>query len=170
MYLPVPDGRDTTIVSQSRREYKPSSTYVSNMRLLLHRRVCGRTTISCSARTSTYTPGRLLLAGLVPLACLTLIVCWMHHVLPVGIPLALALWAVVVWCWQRQARSLAFHADTLMVRWLGRSHACNGLHALAERRPASRRGHWGESSLAERIERVCGMPVEARENRLTLVR
>jgi hypothetical protein len=118
---------------------------------------------SISTRTSTYTPGRLLLA------CLTLIVCWMHHVLPVGIPLALALWAVVVWCWQRQARSLAFHADTLMVRWLGRSHACSGLHALAERRPASRRGHWGEPSLAERIERVCGTPVEARENRLTLV-
>jgi hypothetical protein len=124
---------------------------------------------SISTRTSTYTPGRLLLAGLVLLACLTLIVCWMHHVLPVGIPLALALWAVVVWCWQRQARSLAFHADTLMVRWLGRSHACSGLHTLAERRPASRRGHWGEPSLAERIERVCGTPVEARENRLTLV-
>src|SRR6266852_1183372 len=49
MYLPVPDGRDTTIVSQSRREYKPSSTYVSNMRLLLHRRGCGRTTISCKS-------------------------------------------------------------------------------------------------------------------------
>ncbi len=125
---------------------------------------------SISARTSTYTPGRLLLAGLVLLACLTLIVCWMHHVLPVGIPLALALCAVVVWCWQRQARSLAFHADSLMMRWLGRSHACSGLHALAERRPASRRGHWGEPSLAERIERVCGTPVEARENRLTLVR
>src|SRR6266849_1084662 len=67
------------------------------------------------------------------------------------------------------ARSLAFHADTLMVHWLGRSHACSGLHALAERRPASRRGHWGEPSLAERVERVCGTPVEARENRLTLV-
>ena len=122
---------------------------------------------SISARTSTYTPGRLLLAGLVLLACLTLIVCWMHHVLPVGIPLALALCAVVVWCWQRQARSLAFHADSLMMRWLGRSHACSGLHALAERRPASRRGHWGEPSLAERIERVCGTPVEAREGAST---
>jgi len=54
---------------------------------------------SISARTSTCTPDRLLLAGLVPLTCLTLIVCWMHHFLPVGIPLALALWAVVVWCW-----------------------------------------------------------------------
>ena len=124
---------------------------------------------SISARQLKYTLGRLLLAGVVLLAALTLIVCWMHHVLLVGIPLALALYAVVAWCWQRQARSLAFHADTLMVRWLGRSHACSGLHALAERRPASGRRRWGEPSLAERIERVCGTPVEARENRLTLV-
>lgn len=124
---------------------------------------------SISARTSTYTFGRLLLAGLVLLACLTLIVGWMHHVLPIGIPFALALCAVVVWCWQRQARSIAFHADTLMVRWLGSGPACNGLHALAERSRAPRRGRWGEPSLAERIERVCGTPVEARENRLTLV-
>src|SRR5260370_14322677 len=61
---------------------------------------------SISARTSTYTPGRLLLAGLVLLACPTRIVCWMHPVRPVGMPLALALWAVVVWCWPRQQRSL----------------------------------------------------------------
>src|SRR5260370_41296692 len=40
---------------------------------------------SISARTPTYTPGRLLLAGLLPLACLTLLVCWIHHVLPVGL-------------------------------------------------------------------------------------
>src|SRR5260370_10150820 len=93
----------------------------------------------------------------------------MHHVLPVGIPLALALWAVFVWCWQRQAGSLAFHADTLMVRWLGRSHACSGLHALEERRAASRRGHWGEPSVAELIERVCGKPEQDRENPITPV-
>src|SRR5258708_9833032 len=71
---------------------------------------------SISARTSTYTPGRLLLVGLVLLACLTLIVCWMHHVLPVGIPLALALWAVAAWCGQSQALSLASPADTWMLR------------------------------------------------------
>jgi hypothetical protein len=124
---------------------------------------------SISARTSTYTLGCLLLAGLVLLACLTLIVGWMHHVLPVGIPLALAMCAVVGWCWQRQARSLAFHADTLMVRWLGRGPACSGLHALAEHSRAPRRRRWGEPSLVERIERVCGTHVEARENRLTLV-
>ena len=71
--------------------------------------------------------------------------------------------------WQRQARSLAFRADTLMVRWLGRGPACSGLHALAERSQAPRRRRWGEPSLVERIERVCRAGVEARENRLTLV-
>src|SRR2546425_288369 len=121
---------------------------------------------SISARTSTYMPGRLLLAGLVLLACLTLIVCWMHHVLPVGIPLALALCAVVAWRWQRQARSLAFRADTLMVRWWGRGPACSGLHALAERSRAPRRRRWGELSLDERIERVCGAGVEERREPL----
>ena len=126
---------------------------------------------SIGGRKSTYTLGRLLLAGLVLLVCLTLVICWMHHVLLIGIPLALALLAMVVWCWQKQARSVAFHADTLMVRWLGRSHACSGLHALAERqrRPTSQHRGWGEPSLPERIERVCGTPVEARESRLTLV-
>jgi len=124
---------------------------------------------SVSARHLKYTLGRLLLAGLVLLACPTLIVCWMHHVLLVGIPLALALYAVAVWRWQRQARSLAFHADTLMVRWLGRGTACQGLHKLAGRSRALRRRRWGEPSLVERIERVCGTGVEARENQLTLV-
>ena len=71
--------------------------------------------------------------------------------------------------WQRQARSLAFRADTLMVRWLGRGPACSGLHALAERSQAPRRRRWGEPSLVERIERVCRAGVETRENRLTLV-
>ena len=124
---------------------------------------------AASARQLKYTLGRLLLARVVLLAALTLIVCWMHHVLLVGIPLALTLYVVVAWCWQRQARSLAFHADILMVNWLGRSHACSGLHALADRSQAPRRRRWSEPSLAERIKRVCGAGVEARENRLTLV-
>ena len=124
---------------------------------------------SVSARHLKYTLGRLLLAGGVLLASLTLLVCWMHHVLLAGIPLALALGAVAAWCWQRQARSLAFHADTLIVRWLGRETACHGLHELAGRSRAPRRRRWGEPSLAERIERVCGTPVEARDKWLTLV-
>lgn len=124
---------------------------------------------SNGVRQANYTLGRLLLAGVVLLASLTLFVCWMHHVLLAGIPPGLALCAVVAWCWQRQARYLAFHADTLMVRWLGRRVACRGLHDLAGHSRVPRRRRWGEPSLAERIERVCGTGVEARENQLTLV-
>lgn len=124
---------------------------------------------SINARQANYTLGRLLLASVVLLACLALFVCWLYHVLIAGIPPALALCAVVAWCWQRQARSLAFHADTLMVRWLGRGPACRGLHALAGHSRAPRRRRWGEPSLAERIERVCGTGVEASEDQLTLV-
>jgi hypothetical protein len=124
---------------------------------------------SIGVRQANYTRGRLLLDCVVLLACLTLFVCWIHHVLLAGIPLALALCAVVGWCWQWQACSLAFYADTLMVRWLGRGATCRGLHELAGHSRAPRRRKWGEPSLAERIERVCGTGVEARENQLTLV-
>ena len=124
---------------------------------------------SIGVRQANYTLGRLLLACVVLLACLTLFVCWMHHIFLAGIPPALALCALVAWCWQWQARSLAFYADTLIVRWLGRGTTCRGLHELAEHSRAPRRRKWGEPSLAERIERVCGAGVEARENQLTLV-
>jgi hypothetical protein len=124
---------------------------------------------SIGVRQANYTLGRLLLAGMLLLACLTLFVCWKHQVLLAGIPPALALCAVDGWCWQRQARALAFHADTLMVAWLGRQAACRGLHDLADHSRAPRRTKWGEPSLAERIERVCGAGEEARENQLTLV-
>ena len=112
---------------------------------------------------------RFLLAGIGLLAGIALIVFWMRHLPFVGAPLALALWAVVAWRWQAQARSIIFRADTLIVGWLGRGPACSGLHSLAERSRTPRRRRWGEPSLVERIERVCGTGVETRENRLTLV-
>ncbi len=112
---------------------------------------------------------RILLVGTGLLAGVALIVCWMHHLPLVGAPVALALWAVVAWRWHAQARSIAFRADSLMVRWLGRGSTCSGLHALAERSRAPGCRRWGEPSLMERIERVCGVGVEAREKRLTLV-
>ncbi len=87
---------------------------------------------------------RFLLASIGLLAGIALIVCWMHHLPLVGAPVALALWAVVVWCWQAQARSIAFRADTVMVRWLGRGLACHGLHKLAEHSRALRRRRWGD--------------------------
>ena len=66
--------------------------------------------------------------------------------------------------------SLAFRADTLMVRWLGRTRVCQGLHSLADRERSQRRWSWREPSLAERIERVCGSRVAIEDERLTLVR
>jgi hypothetical protein len=124
---------------------------------------------STCVRQPISTVVRFLLAGIGLLAGIALIVFWVHHLPLVGAPVALALWAVAAWSWQRQARSLAFHADTLMVRWLGRGPVCSGLHVLAESSRAPRRRRWGEPALDERIERVCGAGVKARENRLTLV-
>ena len=66
--------------------------------------------------------------------------------------------------------SQAFRADTLMVRWLGRTRVCQGLHSLADRERSQRRWRWREPSLAERIERVCGSRVAIEDERLTLVR
>ncbi|HEX9134175.1 MAG TPA: hypothetical protein VF844_17935 [Ktedonobacteraceae bacterium] len=124
---------------------------------------------SIGTRKPIYMAGRLLLAGVVLIASIALILSWMHHVALVGFALAIALWAMVVWLLHIQARSIAFHADTLMVLWLGRGRVCSGLHALADHSRTPRRRRWGEPSLAERIERVCGTRVEARENQLTLV-
>jgi hypothetical protein len=124
---------------------------------------------SIGARKPIYTLGRLLLSGVVLIASIALILSWMHHVALVGFPLAIALCAMVVWLLQMQARSIAFHADTLMVLWLGRGHVCSGLHTLADHSRTPRRRRWGEPSLMERIERVCGTRVETRDNQLTLV-
>jgi hypothetical protein len=69
-----------------------------------------------------------------------------------------------------QGYSLAFHADTLMVRWLGRTPVCQGLHSLADRERSQWRWWWREPSLAERIDRVCGPRVAIEDEHLTLVR
>ncbi len=105
----------------------------------------------------------LLLAGL------TLIVCWLYQLPLVGVLIALALVVLSIWAWQRQARAIVFQADTLVVRWLGRSQVCRGLHSLAVRSRRTKQRRWGEPSLSERIERVCGTAVEARDDQLTLV-
>ncbi len=124
---------------------------------------------SIGARKPIYMVGRLLLAGVVLIASIALILSWMHHAALVGFALAIALYAMVVWLLHMQARSIAFHADTLMVLWLGRGHVCSGLHTLADHSRTPRRRRWGEPSLTERIERVCGTRVETRDNQLTLV-
>jgi hypothetical protein len=125
---------------------------------------------SLCARKPAYRLGRFLLAGVALMACITLTLLWMHHVPLPAFSLVIALCAGVVWGWHRQARAIAFRADTLMVLWLGRGHVCSGLHALADRSRSPRRRRWGEPSLAERIERVCGTRAETREDTLTLVR
>ncbi|HTK08192.1 MAG TPA: hypothetical protein VL485_13555 [Ktedonobacteraceae bacterium] len=125
---------------------------------------------SLCARKLAYRLGRLLLAGVALMACIMLALFWMRHVPLPGFSLVIALWAGVMWGWHRQACAIAFRADTLMVLWLGRGHICTGLHALADRSRSPRRRRWGEPSLAERIERVCGTRTETREDALTLVR
>jgi hypothetical protein len=124
---------------------------------------------SISARKPAYLLGRLALAGMLLIACLTFIFCWVHHVPLVGFPVAVLLCTVSLWLAHTQARSLAFYADTLIVLWLGRSRVCSGLHALAERSRTPGRRRWSEPSLTERIERVCGTRAETRSNQLTLV-
>ena len=124
---------------------------------------------SICTRKPTYTPGRLLLASMVLIASIVLISSWMQDVPLVGFPITIALCVSVVWLMHMQARSIAFHADALMVLWLGRGHVCNGLHALADHSRTPRRRRWGEPSLAERIKRVCGTRVEVKDNQLTLV-
>ena len=124
---------------------------------------------SICARKSIYVLGRLLLVSAVLIACSALILSWIHHIPLIGLPIAIALCASVVWLMHTQSRSIAFHADALMVLWLGRGHICNGLHALADHSQTPKRKRWGEPSLAERIERGCGTGVEIKDNQLTLI-
>jgi hypothetical protein len=84
--------------------------------------------------------------------------------------LCIALNAVALWRLHVQGQRLAFRADSLVVLWLGRGTACRGLHALADLSSAPYRRRWGEPSLVERIERVCGVRVGTRDDRVLLAR
>jgi hypothetical protein len=77
---------------------------------------------------------------------------------------------VTLWLLHRQGRNMAFRADVLIVLWLGRGRACQGLHALAAHKRGSMHKLWSEPTLAERIERVCGVQIAVEQERLTLVR
>ncbi|HWZ18368.1 MAG TPA: hypothetical protein VNW73_06190 [Ktedonobacteraceae bacterium] len=125
---------------------------------------------SICAHKPIYVLVRLILVSVVLIACLAMILSWIHHVPLVGFPIAIALYVSIVWLMQMQSRSIAFHADALMVLWLGRGRICNGLQALADHSRTPRRKRWGEPSLAERIKRVCGTGVDVKNNDLTLVR
>lgn len=82
----------------------------------------------------------------------------------------IAILVCAVWLMHIQKRVVAFDADTLMVQWLGRERICEGLHALADRSHSPHSKKWGEPSLVERIDRVCGTQVAIEEERLMLVR
>src|SRR6266700_70256 len=127
-----------------------------------------------SMRRPVYALPRLLLFTVVPLAGIALALLRL-----IGIPLAplliatglsIVLSMVVFWLLDRQRRQMAVSADSLMVQWLGRGRACQGLRALADRSRAPHRRRWGELSLTERIARICGTQVQFVHESLTLVR
>jgi len=127
-------------------------------------------------RQSRYVLKWLLLLSIEPLALILLMLLWFHdlslNVLPIAITLLILIGAGVMWCGYIFKRRIAFHADVLLVLWIGRSRACQGLHLLAGRSDtaATKRGGWGEPTLRERIARVCGTQVMVEDERLTLVR
>jgi hypothetical protein len=110
----------------------------------------------------------ILIAIALLLALVAVIVFSKHNFLIVILPIAITL--CILWLLHTRGRRLAFHADAVVVQWLGRERTCRGLHALANRSRSPRRSRWGEPSLAERIERVCGTQVTIEEDRLMLVR
>jgi Zn-dependent protease with chaperone function len=93
----------------------------------------------------------------------------LHIVLP-GALLAILFLLVsrIVLGWHK--RQLAYQADELAVRWMGRSAICHGLHLLEDEHLHTSSTRWGEPDLHERIRRVCGTAVKVRPERLTLVR
>ncbi|HEX6482021.1 MAG TPA: hypothetical protein VF043_24520 [Ktedonobacteraceae bacterium] len=114
---------------------------------------------------------RLLLLVVFAFACVALFLFAAYHYPAFPFLIAILMCAVVAVLVHIQRRKMVFQADELMVRWLGRSRVCQGLHILADRsRTRQRRGVWGEPSLAQRIERVCGTRAEVENDRLTLVR
>jgi hypothetical protein len=128
-------------------------------------------------RKLSYMLPRLFCYGIVPLACLMLALLWQQgspfKAVLIAITLCVLLCGVIWWLLHKQRRGMVFQADAHMVQWLGRERACQGLRALADRGQQSRARtlrRWGEVSLVERINRVCGTHVSVEHERLTLVR
>ncbi len=110
----------------------------------------------------------LLIIAVLLASAVSILLFWMQKQLFVVFPIAILL--CVLGLLHIQGRDLAFRADTLMVLWLGRTRACQGLHALADQSRSPRHARWGEPSVTERIGRVCGTRVAIDDERLTLVR
>jgi len=127
-----------------------------------------------SMRRPAYMLPHLLLFCIIPFACIALILLrfagFALPVLLIAIGLCIVLSLGALFLLDRQRRAMAIRADNLMVQWLGRGRACQGLHALADRNRAPSRRRLGELSLTERIGRVCGTQVLLEQERLTLVK
>lgn len=121
-------------------------------------------------------PRLLLIASIIPVwaAFMAFLVLWQRSLPTIALPIAVVIWmllnGVIGYALHLQSRRMAIRADNLLVLWLGRSQACQGLHFLADLSPSPIRRGWGELSLAERISRVCGTSVPETDERLTLVR
>lgn len=133
----------------------------------------GLARLHCMSRPA-YALKRLILSGVEPVALLILLVFWLHGLsfqfLLIAIVLLVLVGLGVVGSLQVIKRSIAMQADVLLVQWIGRSRACEGLHLLAGRARTARRSYWGEPTLEERITRVCGTRVPVEHERLTMVR
>ncbi len=132
----------------------------------------GLTRLFCM-RKRAYAMQRFLVLSIEPLALMVLVMFfWLRglpaQAIPIAITLCVLLGLTVVWCLHLLRKRMAISADTLMVQWIGRSRACQGLHLLAGRGKETR--SWGEPTLTERIARVCGTQVAVEDERLTLVR
>ena len=114
-----------------------------------------------------YVIARILVATIL-VASIASLVFWKQSHLVVAFPIVTMLCISLLL--HMHGRRRAFRADSLIVLWLGRERACRGLHALAACTPRSSRQAWGEPSLVERINRVCGTRAAVEEERLTLVR
>jgi hypothetical protein len=125
-------------------------------------------------RRANYILPRLLLVSVVLFVYAMLILShWSGvplNIILIAIGLCIVLSMGVIWVMGRQRRWMAVRADSLMVQWLGRGRACQGLHELADRSRAPSHKRWGEPSIAERIGRVCGTHVPLEQERFTLVR
>jgi len=131
----------------------------------------GLTRLFCM-RKRAYILQRFLVLCIEPLALMALVVIWLRglpaQAIPIAIMLCVLLGVAVVRYLHMLRKGMAISADTLMVQWIGRSRACQGLHLLAGRGKAT--GGWDEPTLAERIARVCGTQVAVEDERLTMVR
>lgn len=128
-----------------------------------------------SIRRPSYTRARLLLLSAFPLLLVISagILLWLRNIpllVPaLGVPLC-CLYAAIFWLLGKQARRMVREADSVMVQWIGRARACQGLHALAARSRHPARRSWNDLSLTERIAHVCGTPAAQEEEQYTMAR